>query len=369
MKLIRILHVLGSLNMGGAETFIMNIYRNIDRSKYQFDFIVHGNQIGQYEKEILSLGGKIYHIDKYRVYNHLKYKKIWNKFFIKHGEYKIVHGHMRSTASIYLKIAKDYGLVTICHSHSTSNGKGLSSLVKKILQKNIPKYTDYMMGCSYEANEWLYGKDVNEKDNCYIINNAIDAKKFIYNPLTDKKIRKKYNLEGKFVIGQVGRFIQLKNYNYTINLFDKYSKINKDAMLLLIGDGPLLEKIKNQISGLKLEERVIIINNAFNVNELMCAMNVFIMPSIYEGLPLTLVEAQASSLPCIVSNNIKAGLLIDELINKIDIKKNYDETINLLKKTVKNKRINRYDEMKILGFDISTNVEWFEKFYLNLSEE
>ena len=176
----RILHVLGSLNMGGAETLVMNIYRNIDRNKFQFDFVVHGNTIGKYEKEILALGGKIYHIDEYRVYNHLKYKKIWSVFFKEHPEYKIIHGHMRSTASIYLKIAKKYGLKTISHSHSISNGKGVKSIVKRILQHNIPKYADYMLGCSQKANIWLYGKKNSLKDNCLILPNGIDNQRFVF---------------------------------------------------------------------------------------------------------------------------------------------------------------------------------------------
>ena len=158
MKKIRILHVLGSLNMGGAETLIMNLYRNIDRDKIQFDFVVHTNKIGLYEDEIKELGGKIYRIQRYKGINHFSYKKEWNNFFEEHKEYKIIHGHMRSTASIYLKIAKKYGRITIAHSHNTSNGHGFSSLVKKILQYNIRNVSDYFMGCSYEANKRLFGK-------------------------------------------------------------------------------------------------------------------------------------------------------------------------------------------------------------------
>ena len=366
MECIRVLHVLGSLNIGGAETMVMNLYRNVDKNNIQFDFVVHGSSIGKYEDEIKKMGGRIYRLPKYRVYNHLLYKRKWKEFFKTHPEYKIIHAHMRSTASIYLKVAKKMGLKTICHSHSTSNGKGLSAIVKKVLQHNIIKYADYLLGCSYKANEWLYGKGINEKENCYVFNNSIDTKKFLFNEEIRKKYRKKYGLTDKYVIGQIGRFISIKNYDYTISLFSEYQKINPNSFLVLIGDGPLYSAIKEKIDNLLLNDKVLILQNIFNVNEIMQALDVFIMPSLYEGLPLTLVEAQAASLPCIVSKNISAGFLINDLINFIDINDDYTKTIDLLENVQNNIRKNRFKNIKDAGFDIGTSTKWLTKFYIDI---
>ena len=207
----RILHVLGSLNMGGAETLVMNIYRNIDRNKFQFDFVVHGKDIGKYEEEILSFGGKVYHIDEYRVYNHFKYKNIWNNFFNEHEEYKIIHGHMRSTASIYLKIAKKHGLKTICHSHNTSNGKGFKSVIKKLLQSRIKKSCDMYIGCSYDANKWLFGETIAKSNDCYVLNNGIDTNFFKYDEKKRNNVRSELGLTDELLVGNVGRLCYQKN--------------------------------------------------------------------------------------------------------------------------------------------------------------
>ena len=162
---IRILHVLGALNRGGAETMVMNIYRNIDRNRVQFDFIVHTNEKCDYNDEIINLGGKIYSMPRYNGKNHIKYKKAWNNFFKRHIEYKIVHGHMRSTAAIYLSIGKKHGLKTIAHSHSTaSRGNKFEKLVKNVLQIPLRYTANYLFACSEEAGKWLFGKKAIKKD-------------------------------------------------------------------------------------------------------------------------------------------------------------------------------------------------------------
>ena len=169
----RILHVLGSLTRGGAQTMIMNLYRNIDRDKVQFDFIVHTNKKYEYDDEVTSLGGKIYSFPSYKGKNHFGYKNAWKSFLVNHPEYKIIHGHVRSTASIYLKIAKQYGLNTIAHSHNTSSGNGISAFVKNTLQFPLRYIADNLFACSEYAGTWLFGKNVQRKKNFYILNNEI----------------------------------------------------------------------------------------------------------------------------------------------------------------------------------------------------
>src|SRR5690625_2672586 len=147
----RILHVFGGMGRGGAETMVMNLYRKIDRSKIQFDFIVHTQNKCDFDDEIELLGGRIYRVPRYNGKNHFQYKRAWHKFLMNHPEYKIIHGHVRSTASIYLKIANSYGLITISHSHNTSSGKGFSAIVKNIFQYKIRYIADYLFACSQTA--------------------------------------------------------------------------------------------------------------------------------------------------------------------------------------------------------------------------
>ena len=161
---VRVLHVLGKLHRGGAETMIMNLYRKIDRTKVQFDFVVHNDEVEAYEAEIIELGGMIHRVPKYTGLNHLKYVDSWKKLISNHQEYQIIHGHVRSTAAIYLKICKEYQRKTISHSHNISSGKGISALVKNIYQYPIKYIADYFLAPSTLAGEWLFGKEILSKE-------------------------------------------------------------------------------------------------------------------------------------------------------------------------------------------------------------
>lgn len=364
---IRILQYIGSLNVGGSQSMVMELYRNIDREKIQFDFIIDRKYETFYEDEINFLGGKVYKFENYlNGFNYFEFINEWNNFFKIHPEYKIIHCHVRSTASIILKIAKSYNLKTICHSHSTSNGKGIKSIVKKILQKNIHKYADYLFACSMDSAIWLYGEKKAKSDKCFIINNAIDSLKYSYNLSIRNKVRKELNLENKIILGQVGRIEKVKNYNFSLELLRQCLEKDDRFVLLVVGDGSLANEMKNTINELNLLEKVLMLGNRNDVNELMQAMDIYIMPSLWEGLPLSLIEAQASDLPCIISNKITAGILDKELVNQLDINNNYEEWVNAINKKI---NINRCDKSKLIkenNFDIKSNVEWLEKFYINM---
>lgn len=365
---IRILQYIGSLNSGGSQSMIMEIYRKIDKNKIQFDFIIDRKDETLYENEILKLGGKVYKFDNHlKGYNIIQFKKEWNDFLKKHKEYKIIHCHVRSVASIVLKIAKKYDLTTICHSHSTSNGSGFKALVKKFLQKRIVKYADYLFACSIDSAKWLYGEKMLQTNRCVIINNAIDTKKYLYNEETRNRVRKNLNLNDKIVLGQVGRLEEVKNYNFTIDLISELVKRNPKYMLLIIGTGSLKDVIVDKIAKLNLKNNVLLLENRNDVNELMQAMDVFLMPSLWEGLPLALVEAQAASLPCIISENILDGILVDDIVSKLNINlidewlKKIEEISSVLKT-----RKNFTEIIKNKGFDIENNVDIISKFYLSL---
>lgn len=363
---IRILHVLGALNRGGAETMIMNLYRNIDRSKVQFDFIIHTKNECDYNEEIKSLGGKIYSIPKYNGKNHLEYKKKWNIFFSEHPEYKIIHGHVRSTASIYLKIAKRYGLTTIAHSHNTSSGKGITAIAKNILQYKIRYIADYLFACSLIAGEWLYGKKACKQKNFYVIKNAIDTKEYVFNQQIRDRLRKEFNIEDKFVIGHVGRFHEQKNHKFLIQVFYELQKEKENSVLLLVGDGALRTEIKQQIKKLGIESKVILAGVVSNVSDYMQVMDVFVFPSIFEGLPVTLVEAQAIGLDCIISDKITSEVCISTKITMLSLNDSISIWKNMIIKKEKREYTNMDSCIRKHGFEIGDTVKKLTLFYLGL---
>ena len=368
MNKIKVLHVLGGLDSGGAETFVMNVYRKIDLTKFHFDFLVHNPDKDFYLNEVKEKGSKVYYISRYKLYNHFKYVMALNDFFNKHSDYKIVHCHVRSTASIIMKIAKKYGMITICHSHSTSNGKGIKAIIKNLYQKNIVKYADYLAGCSEKSAEWLYGKKYIDKENCIIIKNAIDTNKFLYNKKMSETIKKKLNLENKFILGQVGRLSEVKNHIFSLHLLKQYLKINENAVLVFIGDGPLRNILMEETKTLGIENNVVFLLNRSNVNEIIQAFDIFLMPSLYEGLPLSLVEAQTASIPCVISDKIEDGIIINDLVKQCSIEKenSIDEWLKGIEDFKNNKKKNRLEEIKNAGFDINDSINKLEKFYEKL---
>lgn len=365
-KPIRILHVFARMDRGGAETMIMELYRNVDRSKIQFDFVVHTTDKCAFDEEILALGGKIHRIPKYSGKNHFKYKKKWNNLFSCYPEYKIIHAHVRSTASIFLKIAKKYGLITIAHSHSTSNGSGITAFFKNTLQKNITIYTDYLLAASEEAGEWLFGSNAIKKDNFFVLNNAIQTEKFIFNKDIREEVRKKLKINNKTVIGHVGNFKKEKNHTFLIDIFQEYHKINPNSILMLIGNGELEDTIKNKVREYELLDSVLFLGSRSDVAELMQAMDVFVFPSFFEGLGIVAIEAQAAGLPVLASKGVPNEAKITDIFQYSSLKndeKYWAKQINgMLEYTRKNKK----NEIVQAGYDVNETAFWLEKLYLKL---
>ncbi|AKN31954.1 glycosyl transferase family 1 [Clostridium carboxidivorans P7] len=363
-KPIRILHVLGTLNRGGAETMIMNVYRNIDRSKIQFDFVIHTKEKCDYDDEIIKLGGNIYSFPRYLGKNHFKYKKAWDIFFNSHQEYKIVHGHMRSTAAIYLKIAKKHGLITIAHSHSTaSRGNKVEQFVKNIMQFPIRYIADYLFACSDDAGKWLFGNNVIKKNNYRVIKNAIDAEKYVFNEAKRNEMRKALGIEDKFVVGHTGSFSYPKNHKFLIDFFYQVQKKNKNVILLLVGDGELRPQIEKQINSLDIKDKVILTGIVPNVNDYMQVMDVFVFPSMFEGLGIVTIEAQAAGLLCIVADTVPKEAFITNLIEKISLSEGLEVWADKVLKCTKYKKRNTFKEIRSAGFDVVEEANVFEAFY------
>ena len=355
------MQVLGIMNQGGAENMVMNIYRTIDRKEIQFDFIVHTNDKGFFDDEIDELGGRIFRCPKYSIANHLAYKKWWNDFFA-NSNYKIIHSHIRSTASIFLSIAKKYGLTTIIHSHSTSNGSGFKALIKNFLQKRI--IADYYFACSRKAGEWLFGRKIVNNQRFHIIKNAIDVDKFKYDSIKREKMRRLLSIEDKQVYIHIGRFHKSKNHTFLLHLFSLISKRKPNSVLLLIGDGELKNNIEKYAHKLNIFDKVLFVGETNKVCDYLQASDCFLFPSKWEGLGIVAVEAQASGIKSICSDSIPKEAQVTDLckflpLDECDMWLN--EALNL-----DYKRTNTSMLIKRAGYDISATSSSIQSFYLEV---
>lgn len=303
-KPIRVAHIIGKWLGGGVEAVVMNYYRHIDHSKIQFDFICDEDSVNIPYEEIEKLGGKVILIPPYQKI--FKYQKELRKV-LKDGEYKIVHSHINTLSVFPLYAAKRVGVpVRIAHSHSTTNKKEWKkNLLKQILRPFSKKYATYYMCCSELAGRWLFGDKAYDEGKVYLLNNAIDLDKFKYDEKIRSNKRKELGInDDTLVIGHIGRFVAQKNHTFLIDIFNEIHKKNKNSLLMLVGQGPLMNKIQEKVNNLGLKDSVIFLGQRSDVNELYQAMDVFILPSLYEGLPVVGVEAQASGLLCFLSDDM-----------------------------------------------------------------
>lgn len=357
----RILQVVNSMNRGGAEAFIMNLYRRIDKSKVQFDFLVHIDGKSAFEDEILALGGRVFHAPKYKLYNHFAYCQWLKSFFSSHPEIKVVHGHQYNTASVYLGVAKKMGRVTIAHSHNASNGTGLIAYIKTLMHNNINEVADYKLACSSDAGNWLYG----QHGGYFVVPNAIDTTVFRFDSTKRQQKRNELNLNSSdFVIGNVARFYPVKNHSYIIDIFEDFTTKHPNSRLVLVGEGPLLDDIKKKVEEKNISGKVSFLGLRSDINELMMAMDVLLMPSLHEGLPVTMVEAQAACLPCVISDYVsKDATIIDELVKSCSLGDSIETWINAIESYYTHNRYDCAREIIEKGFDASDIAQKMEKLY------
>lgn len=369
---IRILHVFGKMNRGGAETFIMNVYRKIDREKIQFDFIVHTKEKCDYDSEIESMGGIIYRVPPFRLSNILSYANEFNNYFSK-LPHRVVHCHIRSTASIILWIAKKNNKIGIAHSHSTSSGRGANAVIKNILQYPIRYIADFFMACSTEAGRWLFGKKVIKSNKYELWKNGIDPQDFIFNENHRKLIRKELGLETSVIIGHVGRLVSVKNHMLILEILPEVIKKNKDIHYLCIGDGELEMELRNKINELNLNNYVTILPSSSMVGKYYSAFDLFVLPSHFEGLGIVLIEAQTSGLMCLISDTVpKEAVLIQENVirlSNMDKSRWIESIFHIIETNSIYSRNNYVERIKDTGYDISDVTEQLSKKYVKLSRE
>lgn len=365
---VRVLNVLGTTNLGGAESRVMELYRALDRDKVQFDFLVHTGKEGQYSEEIRRLGGRIYSVPRFRLLNLLSYKKALRKFFREHHEFAAVHGHMTSTASIYLPVAKKAGIpVTIAHARSAGVSPGLKGLATRMLRYPLKYRADYCFTCSAEAAEAVYGRKWVEKGNVWTIPNAIDPQRFVFDVAVRAQVREELGLKDQFVIGHVGRFGFMKNHTFLVDIFAELCKMRDDAALVLIGKGELEGQIREKAGSMGLSDKVFFLGNRFDVERYYQAFDYFVFPSTFEGLPGSVAEAQASGLCCLVSDKVTREAALTGLVTYKSIG---EPAANWAGEIMRNAKaaLERKDMRAAIaakGFDVRGQAAAMEAFYIS----
>ena len=367
MKKIKILMILNNLNKcDGISSYVMNYYKYLDKNKFHIDFVVTTDIVDdEYKKYIKNNGSKIFYIKS----PHIKsiFRDLKNiKLFIKENSknYDIIHSHVINDGYFYFKFGKKYNInKRILHSHNTTLGseKLLKKIRNNILARNMVKLSTTRFACSNDAGKYLF-----KNKSFYIIHNAIDTKKFKFDSSIRKKYRKEMKLENNLILGHVGRLDYQKNHEFLIDVLNEVVKVRKDVKLLLIGSGPLKEYIMEKVNKLKLNEFVEFLGTRSDVHNLMQAMDLFLFPSLFEGLGIVTIEAQAVDLPCIVSNNVPKDVKILNTLkfNELDINEWCNYIVDFESKKERESKENKIIDA---GYDIDIEIHKLESKYIQIN--
>lgn len=364
---IRVLHVVTAMNMAGTEVMLMNLHRCINRDIIQFDYAVCSEEKCAFDDEILALGGKIYHYPKYKIINHFKYVKWWNNFFREHKNYRIIHGHVGSTAAIYLGLAKKYGYYAIAHSHNTYGNFNIRMFVYWLFSYRTRYIADYFFGCSEDALVSRFGRKILSNSCHQILPNAIDVSKFQFDENKRMKIRTELGIsKNEFVIGTIGRLTIQKNPEKILSIIKNLYKRKINFKLLWIGAGELKTMIINEINRSNLNANIILIESRDDIPDLLSAMDIFIFPSKWEGLGVAAIEAQVAGLPIICSTVVPKEVRLADDCYFLPL--NDDNSWeNLIIKLSNRKKRNRstLNRMKASDYNILITAQKMTDFYLN----
>lgn len=363
---IRIAQVIGKWVGGGVEAVVMNYYRHIDKSKIQFDFICDDDSTNIPYEEIEKLGGKVILIPPYQKL--FKYHKELKRV-LKEGNYKIVHSHINTLSVFSLFAAKCAKVpVRIAHSHSTTNKKEKKKNLMKQVLKPFSKLfaTDYMC-CSELAGRWLFGDKLYDEGKIYLLNNAIDLQKFEYNEKIREEVRKELNIdEETFVIGHIGRFVEQKNHSFLIDIFDELQKQRPNSILMLVGQGPLQDAIKAKVEQLGLKNKVLFLGQRNDAARLYQAMDVFVLPSLYEGLGMVLIEAQTAGIYCFASTEVPEIAKVTDNMEFLELTDNPKKWTEQILKISNYQRAGTKEIVSKQGYDIEKESKKLEDKYKKL---
>lgn len=368
--MIRVLHVIGAMDRAGAETMIMNYYRALDHEKIQFDFLVHTDRRCDYDDEIESLGGRIYRIPRFNGVNYSSYKKTCKAFFEAHPEIDIVHGHIESSASIYLPEAAKTDKITICHSHNTNETLSLTDIAFRLVTARNKRSAQYYMACSKQAGLDRFGESIVNSPEFTILPNAIDFTTFAFAQEDRDRIRDELDIGDKPVFGHIGRFSKQKNHEFLIEVFSKIRSSLPDAQLLLVGRGNDEQRIQGLVEQKGLGDSVHFLGIRNDVESILAALDVFLFPSLWEGLGVALIEAEASGLPCLVSDALPSEAIISPLVKTLSL----DDPDEWAKEALASLTISRMDikeaqsALATHGYEIDSAAQNLMRTYRGMKE-
>lgn len=368
-NVIRVLHIVGAMNQGGIETLIMNIYRHTNRTQIQFDFLVHDFKRGHFDDEIENLGGTIHRLENpFSGLSAISYRRDLAKFFSANREYTIVHSHLNTFSGVVLNVARRFGIkIRVAHSHAVSPGSILKlpvSLAGRILGRSA--ITHYF-ACSTNAANWAFGR---YGHRAIIVKNGIDIDRFTFSEEDRREYRNLFNSNNSFVLGHIGRFTKDKDHDYLIDVFSELIKLDNNVQLLLIGDGPLEESIRDKIRYLDIQDRVLFLGRRDDVDRILSAMDVFVFPSENEGLGIAAIEAQANGLACVVSDTLPEELHQTDSIQFFSKKKGAAYWANVIVGIDRSlsKRGQGALKIKQKGYDIKNIAAWLSEFYIKQNQ-
>ncbi len=365
--MIRVLHVVTSMNMGGIENFIMNYYRHIDRDKIQFDFLTHRNEKGYFDSEIESLGGRIYHVPAINPFHHREYLKQLKRFFEEHKEYQIVHSHINTFSMFVLREAKRAGVpVRISHSHATTTRIDYKTPFRYYTKKKLTRYSTDNFACSDKAGKWLFGNKP-----FTFFPNSIEVEQFKYNEKTRDEVREELDISDNLVLGCIANFSPIKNHSFLIDVFNEVLKTNENSRLVLVGDGGIRSQIEKRVIELGLGDKVLFLGTRNDAYRLYQAFDEFLLCSFSEGFPVSVLEAQASGLPCILSEGVPKDICVCDNISFIDVS---DSSCikKWAEKVIEYSTVPHKDNSSVIingGFDVNHSVKTLEDFYLGKVSE
>lgn len=360
---LRVLQVFTILNRGGAETMVMNYYRHIDRSRVQFDFLVCRPEKGAYEDEIEAMGGRIYRIPP--LLHVRSHRTAVRRFFTEHPEYQIIHGHVGELGYFIYKEARRAGVrCIIAHAHNSYCDKDWKLPLRYLLKYLIRKHVSHTMACGYSAACWYFGKKLGAKAT--ILNNAIETEKYRFDRKKYKRTRELMGWQNHWVIGNVARFSPQKNHHFLIKLFSRVLQLRPNALLVLVGDtrGDVYESVKSEVEKLGLEANVQFLGSRSDVPDLLQGMDVYCAPSLYEGLSVSMVEAQAAGLHVITSTGVPEEVrLMPDSVTFLSLDEPIAHWVERLLSPYERK--DTYAEICQAGFDIVENAHRLQQFYID----
>ena len=369
---IRILQCVTIMNRNGLENRLMDIYRNIDRTRIQFDFMTNRTEPGEFDEEIKQLGGRVYHMSRIAPRSFFRYLGELRTFFQEHPEYQIVHSHLNTLSTWPLLMAKKAGVpVRIAHSRNASMDRNIKMLYKAFSRLFINGQATDRFACSRSAGIWLFGKRQVEKDTFRVIPNAIQLDRFLYSEETRQNMRAELGIgENELAIVCVARFSPQKNHAYLLRVFREIQNRNPESKLYLVGQGELEQDIRNQIAQLGIQNHVVFLGSRSDVGAVLTAMDAFLFPSFYEGFGTVMIEAQCSALPMLASDSIPSETKLCDSVEFASIREEptvwADKLLALIEKT---ERKDNGALIRAHGYDIRESYAWMQQFYLSKVEQ